>query len=121
MDAPAGVVWALLCDIHRWPEWGPTVQHAELISPTLGPKARGRVTTIAGLKLPFVITDYEEGARWSWNVGGVPATDHTVDHVRDGYCRVGFGVPWPAAAYLAVCNIALGRIERLAVADAAHA
>lgn len=121
VDAPADVVWALLCDLRRWPEWGPTVRHAELSSAAFGPRARGRVTTVANLKLPFEITDYDENARWAWKVAGMPATDHTVDRLSDGSCRVGFGVPWPAAPYLAVCRTALGRIERLAIVEAVHA
>jgi hypothetical protein len=64
--------------------------------------------------LPFTVTAVVDGRRWCWNVAGVPATDHTVTPLDDGRCRVGFGVPVVAAAYLAVCRVALRRIATLA-------
>ena len=55
------------------------------------------------------------GRRWAWSVAGVPATAHEVRPDGRG-CRVRFEVPWWASAYLPVCAVALGRIEKMAVA-----
>lgn len=79
----------------------------------LGPGAHGQVLTVAGVRLPFTVTDFQAGQRWNWTVAGVPATGHTVTASGDG-CRVAFEVPWWALAYLPVCAAALARIERLA-------
>ncbi|MFN3216539.1 MAG: hypothetical protein ACE367_08600 [Acidimicrobiales bacterium] len=49
----------------------------------------------------------------SWKVAGVPATSHAVEALGDDRCRAGFGVPVAAAPYLAVCALALRRIERI--------
>jgi uncharacterized protein YndB with AHSA1/START domain len=112
--APASAVWALLTDIERWPDWGPTVRAGELPGPgPLSAGSRGRVQTAVGLWLPFEVTHFEEGRAWAWEVAGIPATDHTVEPVDDGRCRASFGVPWPAAPYLGVCRLALRRLEEL--------
>ena len=115
IDAPASVLWGLLTDLERWPIWGPTVERAELATDRLGVGATGTVTTVGGLELGFEITAYEPGARWAWRVAGVAATDHVVQPTASDRCRVGFGVGWAAAPYLAVCHVALRRLERLAV------
>lgn len=113
IDAPATTVWELLVDPARWPQWGPSVRSAELDAERLDVGVTGSVTTVGGVVLPFTVTEFVDGRRWCWNVVGVPATDHTVIPLDDGRCRVGFGVPVVAAAYLAVCRVALHRIARL--------
>lgn len=118
VPAPAGEVWRLLTDPAAWPRWGPTVRHAEADAAEIGPGVRGVVSTVGGVRLPFEITGFETGRRWSWRVAGVAATDHVVEPISQGSCRVAFGVPWPAAPYLAVCHVALARLERMAVGGA---
>lgn len=118
MAAPAASVWELLVDTRQWAGWGPSVAGAEIDGGghRIGPGATGRVRTAVGASLPFRVTAWEDGRRWSWSVGGVPATTHRVEPDGPGACRVIFGVPWWAPPYLAVCAVALGRIERLATA-----
>lgn len=113
IDAPAKAVWELLTNPDRWPEWGPTVRHADLVGPRVEPGAIGVVRTFLGVRLPFEITT-RDGMRWAWKIAGVPATDHMVEALAPDRCRVGFGVPWPAAPYLAVCRVALRRLESIA-------
>ncbi len=112
--AGPATAWDLLVDPRRWPEWGPSVRSAEVDGGVLGPGAEGTVTTAVGVRLPFRVTSFEPGRRWAWAVAGLPATDHTVEATSPGRCRVGFGVPWPAAPYLAVCRVALDRLDNLA-------
>jgi hypothetical protein len=122
ISAPADVVWTLLTDVDRWAEWGPTVRDARWDDG--GPMrlgARGTVITALGVHLPFVVTSFEDGRSWGWSVAGVPATDHAVLAGEAGdagdagdSCRARFRVPLPALPYLAVCRIALRRIEELA-------
>jgi uncharacterized protein YndB with AHSA1/START domain len=111
--ADPAAAWALLTDTDRWADWGPTVRGGELDSPgRFETGATGHVRTVTGLALPFELTEVVPGRRWSWKVAGIPATAHTVEPA-DGGVEVGFGVPFPAAAYLAVCVLALRRIESL--------
>lgn len=114
LDVPAAVVWELVADPSQWPAWGPSVRSASIVGDELELGTRGTVTTVGGLRLPFEITEFEPGRRWTWQVGGVPATDHVVEPVAPHRCRVGFGVPWPVAPYLVVCRLALRRLGRLA-------
>jgi len=113
MAAPPALVWDVLTDLDAWPRWGPTVQRAELAeADQLGRGERGKVWTPLGVALPFTITEYEPGRHWAWQVAGIPATRHGVEPNGDG-SRAWMGVPWWALAYLAVCAIALQRIDRM--------
>jgi uncharacterized protein YndB with AHSA1/START domain len=113
IEAPPEAVWNLLVDLDAWPQWGPSVQRAELAEP--GPLrlgARGKVWTPFGVALPFTITEFEENRRWAWEVAGIGATSHEV-RPSEGGSRVSFSVPWWAPAYLPVCAIALQRIAAM--------
>lgn len=116
LDAPVAEMWTALTDPEIWPEWGPTVRSAAVDDGALRTGASGTVTTVLGVTLPFEISDFVDGQRWSWKVAGVPATTHEVEAVDAGRTRVGFGVPWPFAPYLAVCALALRRLNDLATA-----
>jgi len=110
--APPGAAWDLLVDVTAWPLWGPSVRRAILHDGATGLSlgTRGDVWTAVGVRLPFVITEFEPGHRWTWKVSGVRATGHQVTAAPGG-CRVRFEVPRWATAYLPVCAVALSRIE----------
>lgn len=117
MECSADAVWVVLTHVEAWPRWGPSVSGATVLGATdppgvIGPGARGTVRTAVGVSLPFEITQFEDGRSWAWSVAGVPATRHHVRPTATG-CTVTFGVPWWAPGYLAVCAVALGRIEQL--------
>jgi len=112
--APPSAAWDVLVDTAAWPLWGPSVRRAALRGGAveLGLGTTGDVWTAVGLRMPFVITEFDPGRRWTWTVAGVPATGHQVSDAPGG-CRVRFEVPWWATAYLPVCAVALGRIDTL--------
>jgi hypothetical protein len=116
--APPSDVWKLLIDLEAWPKWGLTVRRAELDPPltALALHATGTVETPLLVSLPFVITEFDAGKHWAWTVAGVPATRHRVEPWGDG-ARVTIAVPWWSAAYLAVCAIALRRIDEMLTAQ----
>jgi hypothetical protein len=109
IEASPDAAWDLIACTRSWPSWGPSVSAVEPSGALLSAGMRGRVRTPLGVWLPFTITRFEPPHRWSWSVLGVPATSHRVE-MAPGGCRVSFGVPLPALAYLAVCRLALGRI-----------
>jgi len=111
--APAEVMWELLTDVDRWPEWGPSVRRATLATSRFELGSRGTVRTVLGLAFRFEVTRFEEGRSWSWRVAGCPATDHVVEARGPDLSRVGFGVPWIATPYLVVCRMALRRLDEL--------
>ena len=111
-------MWRLLIDVRAWPAWGPSVRRAELADgrSLLTAGARGTVWTVAGVRMPFEITEFVPERRWCWTVAGVTATGHQVTPV-DGGSRVRFETPWWAAAYLPVCALGLSRLAALAQAS----
>ncbi|GAB98656.1 hypothetical protein GONAM_02_01790 [Gordonia namibiensis NBRC 108229] len=114
MDLPPEAVWSTITDVSSWPRWGPTVTGARVFGDAeLASGVRGTITTIAGVPLPFEITEFVDGRSWAWKVGGVNATRHEVIPVAGG-CVLSFGAPLWAVAYLPVLAIALPRIERIA-------
>ncbi len=118
VDAPAAAAWAVLVDLDRWPQWGPSVTDARLDDGDrwLGPESRGAVRTPVGAWVPFRVTQWDEGRVWGWRVAGIPATVHRVEPAGRDRCRVSIGVPTWSPAYLLVVAIALPRIADLAVA-----
>ncbi len=114
--APPQAVWDVLVDVDAWPKWGPSLTGAQLDAPENGLRlgSTGRVHAPFGIAAPFVITEFDAGRYWAWRVANVAVTRHSVTAVEGG-SRVIFAVPWWAAPYLAVCAVALRRIERLVV------
>lgn len=115
--APRELVWQELIDLDRWPVWGPTVRAARLDGGgrELHADASGGVQTPVGLWLPFAVDDWRrDGATWlwSWRVGGVSATTHSVTAIDADRSRLEMAVPWWAPTYLGVIRIALARIRR---------
>jgi len=93
-----------------WSEWGPSIAEVYCKGRFITKGSKGKVKTAVGIWLPFIITGYEEGRFWSWNVAGIPATGHRVEPQEDGSCQLTFTVPLLAAPYVYICKIALNRI-----------
>jgi hypothetical protein len=111
--APASAAWELLTDTSRWPLWGPSVSRVESAGQFIGSGSSGRVLTIFGIWLPFRVTEWDSGQRWSWEVAGIPATGHRVEPLGTDRCRVTFEVPLLAVPYLAVCRLAAHKIRTI--------
>lgn len=115
IDVDPDTVWSVITDVRCWPRWGPTVSMARVDGDAgLTSGARGRLTTVAGLSLPFEITEFVPRRSWAWKVAGVSATRHEVVGVPGG-CVLRFGAPVWATGYLPVLAVALPRIERIAL------
>lgn len=112
IPVPPERAWALLTDVDRWPDWGPSISSAALDAGVLAAGSAGTVRTVLGPALRFRVTQFRPGRYWAWSVAGVPATGHRVDPAAGG-CTVTFEVPWWAPGYLLVCHLALRRIARL--------
>jgi len=107
--------WNVLVDTRLWARWGPSITAVDLHGDgtIISGGSTGRVLTIAGIWLPFEITEFVAGQRWAWSIQGIGATGHEVRD-RPGGSQVVFTVPLLAAPYAVVCRIALDRVRRLA-------
>ena len=106
------IIWDLMTDTFKWPQWGPTVKSVQCSERFIRKGSTGRVLTPFGIWLPFVITEFEQACYWSWKVASISATGHRVHASETGGCYLWFELPVIAAPYTLVCQRALGRIEK---------
>jgi hypothetical protein len=107
------VLWNVITDTDQWPLWGPTVKSVELAERFIRQGSEGRVLTVTGIWLPFVIVEYEHARFWSWKVASVKATGHRIMPAGNEGYSLWFEIPIMAAPYGLVCRMALDRIENL--------
>ena len=107
------LVWELITDTVQWPMWGPTVKMVKCPERFIRKGSKGQVLTALGIRLPFVVVEYEHGSFWSWKVASIRATGHRIEASETGGCYLWFEVPIIAAPYTLVCQTALSRIEDL--------
>ena len=106
-------LWDLITDTSRWIEWGPSITMVECRDQNIRMGSEGRVKTVFGFWVPFIITAFDKGKYWSWNVSGIHANGHRIEVVEKGRCRFIFEIPLFAVVYSVVCKIAMRRIARI--------
>jgi uncharacterized protein YndB with AHSA1/START domain len=111
--ASSKLVWEVLTDTNCWPQWGPSVTDVRCRNRFIQSGSKGSVRTALGFWLPFEITEFVPGIKWSWRVMNIPATGHRVEALAPGQCRLVFEVPGIAAPYLLVCKVAAHNIKRI--------
>jgi carbon monoxide dehydrogenase subunit G len=90
VDAPPEVVFAVLIDIERWPEWTPTVTRVERLDDAGGPLALGSRLRIVQPKVPpaeWAVTALEPGRGFkivSRSPGATVEADHWAEPAADG-------------------------------------
>lgn len=88
IQAPAELVWAVMIDGERWPEWTPTVTSIERLDS--GPLAIGSKARIRQPKLPpaiWEITALDQGKEFTWitrSPGVIVTARHGVDPIVNG-------------------------------------
>ena len=92
IEAPPSVVWDILSDVERWPNWTPTVTRLTKLTP--GPLAVGMVARIIQPKLPpgiWRVTEIHNGHDFTWvnhTIGLRVIGSHVVDPLPTGDSRV---------------------------------
>ncbi len=105
--------WDLLTDTAKWSRWGPTVRGVACPERYIRQGIRGKVRTPVGWWAPFVITAYEHGRYWAWEVAGIRATGHRLSPRGSSACEVAFELPFYWAPYAVVCGMALRGMANL--------
>jgi uncharacterized protein YndB with AHSA1/START domain len=145
IDASRDVLWNLLTDTTRWPDWGPTIENVDCRDRYIQRGTRGRIRVTGGpggVWLPFRITSCAD-YRWSWTVGPpsfgafdpaphIQVTGHRVERLSDSgreneqgiehtqetnSCCIIFELPPLAAGYAVVCDRALIKLDRIAARE----
>ena len=81
IDAPSQVVWAVVSDVERWPEW--TASISSVRRSRTGPLAVGERVVVAQPRLPtltYTVTAVDEGRSFTWEAGS-PVSRGVGEHV----------------------------------------
>lgn len=106
-------VWDIITDTHIWPEWGPSLLDVDSNDRYIKLNSKGRVKTLFLFWLPFTVTNFRYMHFWTWDIGPVKATGHTLTRKSAMSCELCFDMPWWAAFYIPVCWLALVRIVKI--------
>ena len=68
IEAPPGVVWAVLADVQRWPSWTESVRRVEVLDEAaLGTGLRARLDILgAPAAGTWEVTSYSDGKEFTW-------------------------------------------------------
>jgi uncharacterized protein YndB with AHSA1/START domain len=90
VDAPPDVVFAVLTEVERWPEWTPTVTRVERLGDAGAPLALGSRLRIVQPKVPpgeWTVTAFEPGRGFrllSRSPGATVEADHWAEPAEGG-------------------------------------
>jgi len=110
IDAPADVVWEVIRDVERWPEWTPTVTSVRRLD--TGALRVGSRARIRQPKLPradWRVTALEDGHGFTWvsSSPGVRVTAHHWVEARGGASRAALSV-----GFAGLLGSLVGRLTR---------
>jgi len=65
--APPERVWAVTCDVERWPEWSPTVTTvARMDQGEFGPGSVARIKQPMQPESEWTVIEFDAGSRFTW-------------------------------------------------------
>lgn len=91
VDAPADVIFAVMTDVERWPEWTPTVTRVERLGGSSQPLAIGSRIRIVQPKVPpaeWTVSSLEAGRGFrmtSRSPGATVVANHWIEPTDDGH------------------------------------
>jgi hypothetical protein len=126
IDAPAAVVFAVLTDIERWPEWTPTVTRVERLDGASRPLALGHRIRVVQPKVPpaeWTVTALEAGRGFgmtSHSPGATVVANHWAEPLADGQrSRVTLSVTFSGWLGRVIARVMRGLNERYLAQEAA--
>jgi carbon monoxide dehydrogenase subunit G len=124
VDAPPEVVFAVLSEVERWPEWTPTVTRVERLGDAAGPLALGGRLRIVQPKVPpseWTITALEPGRGFrlfSRSPGATVEANHWAEPAGNG-SRVTLSVTFAGLLGRVIGWVMRGLNERYLAQEAA--
>jgi uncharacterized membrane protein len=97
IPAPPSIVWSVMTDLERWPEWTPSISRVKQLSPE--PLQVGTRVRIHQPKLPpafWRVTELDRGKNFTW-VSVAPGVKVTARHVVEATaagCRVSLSISY---------------------------
>ena len=125
VDAPPEVVFAVLGEVERWPEWTPTVTQVERLGDVTGPLALGGRLRIVQPKVPpaeWTITSIEPGRGFrliSRSPGATVEANHWAEPAGANRSRVTLSVTFSGALGRAIGWLMRGLNNRYLALEAA--
>ncbi len=120
IHASPEVVWDILTDTFLWPVWGPSLLKVDCEDRHIMLSSKGRIKTLFSFWVPFVVTKFKHMNFWTWNIGPIKATGHTLTRKTEMSCELCFDMVWWAAIYIPVCWLALYKIDKIATDKNSH-
>lgn len=126
VEAPADIVFAVLIDVERWPEWTSTVTSVERLDEPSSPLAISSRIRIVQPKVPraeWTVTDLEPGRGFrmmSRSPGATVVADHWAEPLDDGQrSRVTLSVTFSGWLGRIIARVMRGLNERYLAQEAA--
>src|SRR5688572_22935069 len=126
VDAPAEVVFAILTDVERWPEWTPTVTRVERLDGSSVPLAINSRIRVVQPKVPpaeWTVTVLETGRGFrmmSRSPGATVVANHWAEPLGDGQrSRVTLSVTFSGWLGQIIARVMRGLNERYLAQEAA--
>ena len=125
IDASADVVFAVMTDIERWPEWTPTVTRVERLDGSSLPIAINSRLRIVQPKVPpaeWTVTALEAGRGFrimSHSPGATVEANHWIEPLGDGRSRVTLSVTFAGWLGQLIARLMRGLNERYLAQEAA--
>jgi hypothetical protein len=125
VDAPPGVVFAVLSEVDRWPEWTPTVTRVERLGDTGAPLGLGSRLRIVQPKVPpgeWTVTAFEPGRGFrlfSRSPGATVVAEHWAEPVGGSRSRVTLSVTFSGLLGRVIGWMMRGLNERYLAQEAA--
>ena len=126
IDASTDLVFAVLTDIERWPDWTPTVTRVEILDRTAPPLAIGSRIRVVQPKVPpaeWTVTALEPGRGFrmmSRSPGATVVANHWAEPLGDGQrSRVTLSVTFSGWLGQIIARMMRGLNERYLAQEAA--
>lgn len=80
--APSDLVWRVVADVERWPEWTPSVRSLELDGEALAPGSRARIGLRGSLvATTWRVTEFVPPRSFTWESSILPGVTAIATHV----------------------------------------
>lgn len=119
--APPEVVWGILSDVERWPEWTPTMKSVRLIEgDSIAVGTAARIQQPAQPAATWRVTQVDAGRSFTWgtrNLGMTMVGTHVIEPIAIG-SRVTLGIDISGLSAAILMPLIQGQIRKAVAIEA---